>query len=136
MTRMMAFLPFLLLVGCEDNHEVTRLRQEVLHLRNENETMKESLPSERPMVLKELEEARAKIVELQRSINILEFNLNSKDSETPKEMASFVKMMRDLSNRLQTLEQTASRKGHTHEYRDAAPAGTFMSSTRSTEADK
>lgn len=136
MTRLAVFLTIVLLVGCEDNSEVNRLRREVETLRDENASMKASLPSERPKVLKELEEAMKANATLQREVIALQQTLDQKAGEIPKEVLPLAKMIGDLKERLETLEKTAARKGHTHEYEDSCPIGTFNTRTKITGTDK
>lgn len=136
MTKIAAFLSILLVMGCGEDPEVKRLRREVETLRDENATLKESLPSERPKVLKDLEDAMAANVVLQREVIALQQAANLKASEIPKEMLPLAKTITDLKERLEVLEKTASRKGHTHQYDDSCPIGTFNTRTKSTDAEK
>lgn len=136
MTRLAAFLSVALVMGCGEDPEMKRLRREVETLRDENATLKESLPSERPKVLKELEDAMKANAVLQREVIALQQTLDQKAGEIPKEVLPLAKLVADLKERLEVLEKTASRKGHTHEYNDSCPVGTVASRTKSTEAEK
>jgi outer membrane murein-binding lipoprotein Lpp len=136
MSRIAAFVSIVLIMGCGDNEEMNRLRQQVETLQTENATIRASLPSEKPKVVKELEEARKANAVLQRELGTLQHNLNVKSSEIPPEMLPLAKMIADLKERIETLERTASRKGHTHQYEDSYPIGTFNTQTKSTQAEK
>jgi predicted nuclease with TOPRIM domain len=89
-------------------------------------------PTEQPKVIKELEDVIEKNRELRAEINTLRETLARANSQIPNEFVPLAAMLQDLRVRLTTLEAQASRKGHTHKYKDTD--GTIFQQT--TDPDK
>lgn len=124
--------------GCDSGSspETERLKNELAQSKQENEDLRRSLPSEQPAVIKDLEEARQAIHQLTRELNVAKLVAEKANSQVPAEVMPMAALIIDLKNRVAELERTASRKGHTHEYKDKYPLNTIHSTTRTTDADK
>lgn len=145
MLKLKFLVVFALLAGCDSGSksEVERLKREAADLKEENEALRRSLPSEKPAVLKELEDARQVIESLKRELNLANVAAAQAKvaaaqaaSQVPPEMMPLATLVHDLKARVAELERTASRKGHTHEYMDKYPLNTFHSGTRTTAPEK
>lgn len=130
MGKMSILVGLVLMAGCQDSSdEITSLRLQVARLEGENAKLRVNLPSETPAIVKQLEEANGTISELTKQLNDAKLALSK---GIAPEILPLSRLLIDMRSRLEVLERTASRKGHTHEYSDGE--GTLFS--RTTEGDK
>lgn len=120
------------LAGCEPDPEIQRLHIVVNQLRVENEELKKNLPSEQPKVAKELEEARANWRLVAAELKAARSALEMAKRDLSPELQPMSATLKDLRHRIEVLESTTSRRGHTHAYADGS--GTIFS--RTTDPDK
>jgi len=126
----LALLPVL---GC-DQDENKRLQARVEQLQRDNLEIRRNLPSERPVIAKELETAIHRISLLQGEVGALRSSLEKANSQIPAELLPLASMIIDLRKRLAVLEISTSRKGHTHEYRDGE--GSLLNRTTYGDGEK
>lgn len=124
------------LAGCEEGSATRNLRNEVAALRQENDTLRKSQPAEQPAVLKELSDAKQTIGVLQAEVSSMKESLEKANAKVPREILPLAELVLDLKARVANLENTASRKGHTHQYEDSCPVGTVNTRTKTTDPDK
>lgn len=136
MAKLKLLLVFAVAVGCGPDAEIERLKQEVATMKAENATLREMVPSERPAVLKELDDAKLTIEKFRKEVEAAKASAQKASDQVPAEIVPLATIIRELKERVTVLERTASMKGHTHEYRDSYPLGTVHSSTRTTVPDK
>lgn len=121
----------LLLVGCDAGDQAPSLRARVAELERENTALKEMVPSEQPKVVGELKEATATIAVLRTELAAAKQALDKAHEQMPAELVPLASSFRDLKARVEQVEKTASRKGHTHDFK--CKESWF---TRTTEGDK
>lgn len=128
--KKIALVVILSIAGCQPEEEMNRLRGRIAQLENDNAKLRQNLPSEQPAILKELEETKVEMNTLRRELADAKAVLSK---GMPPELLPFAKAFMDLKERVNTLERTASRKGHTHEYEDK---GETFTTAKTTSGDK
>lgn len=128
--KKLALVVVLGLAGCQNEEEMNRLRGRIAQLENDNTKLRQNLPSEQPAILKELEKTKVEMNILRRELADAKALLSK---GMPQELLPFAKAYSELKERVSHLEQTASRKGHTHEYADK---GETFTTTKTTSGDK
>lgn len=122
-----AALLLLAFIGCAPDPEIARLSGLLDQVRLENVELRRLAPSEQPKVIKELEDMRARLAEEVHENRRLREDLEVAKRELSPELQPISVTIKSLKDRVAALEATASRKGHTHGYKDSE--GTFFKQT-------